>query len=224
MHFVVLSYPRTGSTVIQRLINADSNSMCVGEKPMVINHLYDFYTSIEDAMLVIPSLFPEIPLDDDKNPVYRADHVDMGLLKHMLREVFEEVVLARGNVPNIGWKENFISPFADGDIADKQIKFIHDLFPGIRFILNLRDPVETAKSPIWRVRDSAVEEIQIRRQWMVDRYEAGFFGNDALLLNYDEWSQDGNVIIAALQSFGFSINNNDAQRILGERLTHLSNI
>ena len=73
MKFVVLSYPRTGSTVIQRLINTDRNSICVGEKPMAINALYDFYSSVESTKLEIPSLFPDIPLSDDRNPVFNAD-------------------------------------------------------------------------------------------------------------------------------------------------------
>ncbi len=222
MKFVVLSYPRTGSTVVQRLINTDPNAICVGEKPMVINHLYDFYQSVEDTRFDIPRLFPDIPLGDDRNPVYNVDKVDFPLLRNMIRETFEEVVLSPGDKTKIGWKENFISPYADGDVADKQIMFIRSLFPNVRFLLNIRDPEETAKSPIWKVREEAVDEISIRRQWMLDGQKSGLFGSGSVVLNYDKWSKNGEIIIGQLWDFGFKVDYQKCKDILSERLTHLS--
>lgn len=222
MHFIVLSYPRTGSTVIQRLINTDPDAICVGEKPMAINHLYDFYQSVEDSKFDIPRLFRNIPLDDDRNPVYHVDKVDFPLLMNMIRETFEDIVLAPGNKIHIGWKENFISPYADGEISDKQIMFIRSLFPDIKFLLNVRDPEETAKSPIWKMREGALEEIKVRREWMIDRQKSKLFGPGSMLLNYDKWSKNGDIIIGQLWDFGFRVDYEKCKDILSERLTHLS--
>jgi hypothetical protein len=222
MHFVVLSYPRTGSTVIQRLINTDPSAICVGEKPMAINYLFDFYKSVEDSKFDIPSLFPEIPLGDDRNPVFNIDKVDLKLLRHMLKEVFEDVVLAPGNKTKIGWKENFISPYADGDISNQQINFIRTLFPDVKFLLNVRDPEKTSQSPIWRVREEAFEEISERRKWIMDSHLSGLFGSGATLLDYDKWSRNPDVIIGQLWDFGFKVDYQKCKDILSERLTHLS--
>jgi hypothetical protein len=189
---------------------------------MVINHLYDFYQSVEDSIFDIPRLFPEIQLNDDRNPVYNSDKVDLPLLRNMIRETFEEVVLAPGDKTKIGWKENFISPYADGDVADKQIMFIRSMFPDIKFLLNIRDPEQTAKSPIWKVRESALEEISFRRQWMLDRHKSGLFGSGAMVLDYDKWSRNGEIIIGQLWDFGFKIDYAKCKSILSERLTHLS--
>ena len=223
MKFVVLSYPRTGSTVVQRLINTDPNSICVGEKPMAINALYDFYSSIESCKSDIPSLFPEIPLDDDRNPVFNADRVDMSLLSYALREVFEDIVLCADGFLNTGWKENFISSYHDEGTADRQIMFIQKLFPGVRFILNIRNPEQCSRSKIWQVREDAFNEISVRRQWMIDRFHSGLFGVNSILLDYDEWSSDGDAIIGALSDFGFSVDASMCHAVLSERLLHLSN-
>jgi hypothetical protein len=224
MHFVVLSYPRTGSTVIQRLINIDKEAICVGEKPMAINHLYAFYKSIEDSRFEIPLLFPSTPLDDDRNPVFNVDKTDLSLVRHMLGEVFQDAVLAPGKKTKVGWKENFISSYADGGMADEQVLFIRSLFPGIKFILNIRDPENTAQSAIWKIRDDAINEISQRRQWIIDRYNSGLFGTQSVLLDYDQWSTQPTKIVEGLTSIGIDINNAEAYTVLSERLTHLQTI
>ncbi len=221
MKFVVLSYPRTGSTVIQRLINTDRNSICVGEKPMAINALYDFYSSVESTKLDIPSLFPDIPLSDDRNPVFNADKVDLSLLTFMIREMYEDAVLCANGFNNVGWKENFISSYHDQDAADKQILFIKKLFPDVRFILNVRDPIKCSMSKIWAVRDEAVEEISHRRNWMLDRFKSGLFGNGSVVTDYDRWSRNGETILGQLWDFGFRIDYDECKVILSEQLTHL---
>lgn len=221
MYFVVLSYPRTGSTVIQRLINTDKSSICVGEKPMAINALYDFYSSVESCKFHIPTLFPEIPLNDDRNPVFNIDKVDLSLLTRKIREIYENAVLCADGFVNVGWKENFISSYHDERAADEQIVFIRNLFPEIKFILNIRDPEKCSKSKIWTVREGAQEEIEHRRKWMLDRFASGFFGGGAILSDYDEWSENGEIIISQLSNFGFKINHDACKYVLNEQLNHL---
>lgn len=221
MKFVVLSYPRTGSTVIQRLINTDKNSICVGEKPMAINALYDFYSSVESCKFEIPSLFPNIPLDDDRNPVFNADKVDLSLLTFMLREVYEDAVLCADGFANVGWKENFISSYHDERAADEQIMFIRKLFPDVRFILNIRNPEECSKSKIWSIREGAFEEIEHRRNWILDRFKSGLFGSGAVVTDYDKWSRNGEIIIGQLWDFGFKVDYDNCKSVLSEQLNHL---
>ena len=223
MYFVVLSYPRTGSTVIQRLINTDKSSICVGEKPMTINHLYDFYASIESSKFDIPNLFPEIDLSDDRNPLFNANAVDMPLLLNAIKGMYEQFVLCPRDFTNIGWKENFISSYADGKLADEQIHFIRSMFPGVKFVLNVRNPEKCAESMIWKIRDGAIDEIEHRMNWMTDGFNSGLFGYDAILMNHDEWSQDGSVAVKELVNFGFNIDIAESENVLNEHLNHLKN-
>ena len=224
-YFVLLSYPRTGSTVLQRMINTSSSHHCTGEKPMAINHLYAFMKSIEDTKTTIPeSLFPHIPLNDDRNPVYGADLIDRTAILMSLREMFSYQVLCRSNFVNLGWKENFISPYRDGDeTADGQIALIRELFPTCKFILNIRNPHICASSSIWRHNPAAVKEIGAIRGWLIDRHFRGNFG-DSILLDHDEWGERPDVAIRQLSGFGIDIDERACLAVASEKLTHISNL
>jgi len=225
MNFIVLSYPRTGSTVIQRVINTSPNSICIGEKPMAINHLAAFASSLIDAKTTIPqNLFPDIPLDDDRNPVYLSHLVDVDAATNYLKAVFVRHVLGVVHAENVGWKENFISSYPDEAVANAEIAFVRRLFPNILFILNIRDPEECANSSVWRFRDDAKDEISQRREWMLRGHETGLFGANCILLNHDEWKHDLSKLVGPLRAVGIHAPDEAAHRVASERLTHISNI
>jgi hypothetical protein len=225
MYFTVLSYPRTGSTVIQRIINTSNNFKCIGEKPMAINHMHAFINSLIDAQTVIPeSLFPDIPLDDDRNPVFMAQSVDIDSVINYVKAAYVRHVLNVIDAPNIGWKENFISSYPDEKVANSEVTFIRRLFPDILFILNIRNPEDCARSSIWKFRDDALDEIRNRRQWIIDGAKSGLFGDKYILLDYDEWSNDHSKLINPLVSAGMNINAQMVDKVLSEKLTHISNI
>ena len=225
MYFTVLSYPRTGSTVIQRVINTSNNFKCIGEKPMAINYMHAFVNSLIDAQTSIPqSLFPEIPMDDDRNPVFMAHAVDVDSVINYVKAAYVRHVLGVVDSPNIGWKENFISSYPDEKLANSEVMFLRRLFPDLLFILNIRDPGECSRSSIWRFRDSAIEEIANRRKWIKDGAANGLFGDNYILLDYDEWSNDSSKLIHPLVSAGMNINPQTVDSIISEKLTHISNI
>ena len=225
MYFTVLSYPRTGSTVIQRAINTSNNFKCIGEKPMTINHMHAFVQSLIDAKTSIPeSLFPDIPMDDDRNPVFMAHEVDIDSVISYVKAVYVRHVLGVVHSRNIGWKENFISSYPDEKVANSEIAFIRTLFPDILFILNIRDPEECSRSSIWKFRDDSINEITNRRQWIIDGFNSGIFGDNCILLDYDEWSKDSSMLINPLVAAGININAQTIEAVISEKLTHISNI
>ena len=225
MYFTVLSYPRTGSTVIQRVINTSDNFKCIGEKPMAINYMFSFINSLVEAQTVIPeSLFPDIPMDDDRNPVYMAHAVDIESVIGYVKAAYIRHVLGVVDAKNIGWKENFISPYPDEKVANAEISFIRKMFPDMLFILNIRDPKACSKSSIWKLRDDALKEIKVRRDWIIKGFESGLFGNNCILLNHDEWSNDYSKLINPLVSAGMNINAQTVDSVISEKLTHITNI
>lgn len=193
---------------------------------MVINHLYSFIKSIEDTKTTIPeSLFPHIPLNDDRNPVYGADLIDRTAILMSLREMFSYQILCRSNFVNLGWKENFISPYRDGEeTADSQIAFIRELLPSCKFVLNIRNPHACASSSIWRHNPRAVREIGIIRDWIIDRHIVGSVFGESVLLDYDEWGSSPHEAIKKLVDFGIDVDEAACVDIASEKLTHISNL
>lgn len=225
MNFVVLSYPRTGSTVLQRLINTSDNFTCIGEKPLVINHLYSFFASVNDAKTIVPNgLFPGIPIDDDRNPVYLSDKVDLDLLAHDIKDLYLKHILGASQSQNVGWKETFISPYPNVSLANRQIKFIRRLFPDMLFILNVRDPYQCSLSPIWQCVPDALDELTQTRNWIIQSYKDGLFGSNSILLDYDHWSVDSSDLINQLISVGINLDIEKSNKVLSEKLNHLSSV
>lgn len=225
MYFVVLSYPRTGSTVVQRVINTSDNSICIGEKPMTINHLNAFMESLKDARSIIPEmLFPNLRLDDDRNPVFMANAVDTDAVFNYIKAMYVRHILHVVDAPNIGWKENFISSYPDEKIANAEISFIRKMLPDVLFILNIRDPRSCAESALWRRNPESIKEITQRREWMLRGRAGGLFGERAILLDHDEWSNDISALIDPLIDAGINIDKTKAIDVAAERLTHISDI
>ena len=225
MYFVVLSYPRTGSTVVQRIINTSNNSVCLGEKPMTINHLSAFMESLKNARSMIPeSLFPELRLDDDRNPVFMADAVDIDAVFNYIKAMYVRHILHVVDAPNIGWKENFISSYPDEQTANTEVMFIRKMFPDVLFILNIRDPQLCSESALWRRNPESLREITNRRDWMLRGRDSGLFGERVVFLDHDAWSSDINSLLDPLIAAGINIDRSRAIEVAAERLTHISNI
>ncbi len=225
MNFVVLSYPRTGSTVLQRLINTSDNFTCIGEKPFAINHLYAFFASVNDAMTVVADgLFPGISIDDDRNPVYLSDRVDLNLLADDIKHLYLKHILGAAQSQNVGWKETFISPYPNVSLANRQIKFLRRLFPDILFILNVRDPYQCSLSPIWHSVPDALDELTQTKNWIVQSYKEGSFGSNSILLDYDHWSVDPSDLINQFFSLGINLDIEKSNKVLSEKLNHLSHV
>lgn len=225
MNFIILTYPRTGSTVLQRLINTSDNFTCIGEKPLAINHLHAFFSSVNDAKTIVPNgLFPGIPIDDDRNPVYLSDKVDLDLLAYDIKHLYLKHILGASQSQNVGWKETFISPYPDVSLANKQVKFIRRLFPDMLFILNVRDPYQCSLSPIWQCVPDALDELTQTKNWIIQGYKDGLFGSNSILLDYDHWSIDSSDLINQLISIGINLDIEKSNNVLSEKLNHLSSI
>jgi len=192
---------------------------------MAINHLHAFVSSLIDAQTSIPeSLFPHIPIYDDRNPVFMANEVDINSVINYVKAIYVRHILGVVDSPNKGWKENFISPYPDEKIANSEIMFIRRLFPEILFIINTRDPIECSKSSIWKFREDSVDEISKRKDWMISGAASGLFGDNYILLNHDEWKNDLDKLVNPLTSAGMNIDKDKALSVFSERLTHISDI
>lgn len=192
---------------------------------MAINHLCSFVESLKNAGTIIPEmLFPEIPIDDDRNPVFKANEVDIDAVFGYIKALYVRHVLHVVDAPNIGWKENFISSYPDEKTANAEITFIRKMFPNILFVLNIRNPESCSGSALWRRNPESIKEITQRRDWMLRGHAGGLFGDNTVLLDHDTWSTDISMLIDPLVSAGININKQRAIDVAAERLTHISNI
>jgi hypothetical protein len=224
-HIVIVSYPRSGSTIIQRVLNKAEGTLVKGETIGAINHLAEFVHLIEDVRRDVAPLL-DIPSNDDRNPMYGYGDFNIDVVMDNLRNAFTHGVLAMPEgIHRLGWKENFISPLTLGhQKATKTLQFIQRLLPNTKFIFNVRSPEETAASAVWRTQLNPIDKIAEFKDWIHNVHDSEILGSaNTLLLDYDKWNNNPEYLHINLARFGIVIPKEDVKIVLDEQLTHLDN-
>ena len=224
-HLVIVSYPRSGSTVIQRILNRAEGTLIKGETIGAINHLAEFVHLVEDVRRDVAPLL-EIPSDDDRNPMFGYADFNIDVVLDNIRLAFTHGVLGMPEgIHRIGWKENFISPITLGHRkATKTLQFIQRLLPNTKFVFNTRSPEVTATSAVWKNQLNPVETIHEFKCWIETVYDSGILGHgNTALLEYEKWDKNPHYVHSHLAQIGIVVPIDEIAEVLDDQLTHLDN-
>jgi hypothetical protein len=185
-YLFVLTYGRSGSTLLQGILSATPGVTIRGENGGVIQHLFAFHDTVtrhRDRLArgeVLPPSHPWWGIDGYPDPTALRD----------IRTLLLETVLRPGpDCRVVGFKE---IDWPRERLADL-LRFIRAVFPGARFVLNTRDLAHVAASKWWARRPDAFGELQAMEQ----RYVAALdeLGDDAWYrVHYDDWVADPEVL------------------------------
>ena len=113
--------------------------------------------------------------------------------------------------------------FADYDLLLEYLLFLDALRPGLVYVVNVRSPDDAARSGWWPDHGDAATVLADTRERLV-RVTADLaqvLGEDrVVLLDYDRWSQDPDVLINGLASVGLPRDDDAVREVLAERLVH----
>lgn len=224
-HLVIVSYPRSGSTVIQRVLNCAEGTLIKGETIGAINHLAEFVHLVESVRQDVAPLL-DIASDDDRNPMYGYGDFNIDVVLDNLRNAFTHGVLGMPeNVFRLGWKENFISPINLGHRkATQTLQFIQRLLPNTKFVFNVRSPEITAKSAVWKNQLNPVDTIAEFKNWIETVHDSHILGaENTILLEYEKWDGDPDYLRLELARLGIIIPRETVAQVLDEYLSHLDN-
>ena len=216
----IITYGRTGSTALQSALNALPGVLIRGENYNALRGLAVYSRAIAASA--------------DRHHAGRPGHPWFGTAKLDPREtvadlrehVIEHILRPRAGTTWIGFKEVRYEPghFEDYEQLLDYLLFLNTIFPGIRFIFNVRDEVQTAKSGWWPENPEAIEVLRTTRQWLemahedVSRLLVG--GNRSRLLRHEEWSSDPNLVLEAFSELGLPQDDNAVRSALGAQLDH----
>jgi hypothetical protein len=215
----VVTYGRTGSTALQSALNTLPGVLVRGENYGALRGLHDYVQSIAETA--------------DRHHAGRPDHPWYGSARLDPTAVVESL---RGHVvstllrPNrdtrvIGFKEIRYEPghFADYDVLLDYLLFLNTLFPGIRYLMNVRDPQDAARSGWWPGNADALEVLGTTRRWLQEAtadLSAILGPRRAVCLAYEEWNSRPAVVAAAFRDLGLPANDAGVEAAIGERLSH----
>jgi hypothetical protein len=215
----VVTYGRTGSTVIQAALNALPGVLVRGENYAALRGLEAYVQSIAETA--------------DRHHAGRPTHPWFGsarlepaaVVTDLRRHVVEHLLRPRKDTAWAGFKEVRYEPghFASYDLLLSHLLFLDTLLPGMHYLMNVRDPEAAARSGWWPGNENAQEVLATTRAWLTDAVAdiRRIKGDDrAVLLDYDAWDGHPEVLVEAFASLGLPRDDAAVRAAMGERLDH----
>ncbi|MSZ57041.1 MAG: hypothetical protein F2697_00785 [Actinobacteria bacterium] len=218
-YLTVVTYGRTGSTAIQAALNALPGVVIRGENYSAMRGLREYLQAVAETA--------------DRHHAGRPDHPWYGsarldppaVLNDLRRHVVEFILRPSRGTRVIGFKEVRYEPghFATYELMLDYLIFLGQLFPGLNYLMNVRDPAEAARSGWWPGNDQALEVLGTTREWMasaVDDLNAFYGPGRACLVEYETWAADSQALIDAFDGLGLPKDDTAVHAALAGRLTH----
>ena len=178
----VLTYGRSGSTLLQGLLNSIPGYLVRGENRASVYHLYEFHsTCVREARRVRK---PDLVLDQT-DPFFGMDQFPARVSLDRLRRVATDTLLRPEPDTRVtGFKE--IRWYQD-DVADF-VAFLRDLFPGARFVVNTRDHEAVLQSRWWARTPDAANRLAGLEEKALGLVET--LGDAAFHVHFDDYVAD----------------------------------
>jgi hypothetical protein len=179
-YLFVMTYGRSGSTLVQGLLNSIPGYLIRGENSAALTHLHAFHRTLveESARGNLANrrkvTHPFFGMPDFPPAVSLAD---------IRRLVLDTVLRPEPDTRVTGFKE---IRWYQEDLA-AYVDFLRGVFPGARFVVNTRNQADVLKSKWWAKKDNAAYLAGIEERILG---VAADLGDAAYHLRYDEFVAD----------------------------------
>jgi hypothetical protein len=220
MRFItVVTYGRTGSTALQAALNALPGVLVRGENYSALRGLGSYVQALAETA-------DRHHAGKPTHPWFGSARLDpTAVLDDLRRHVVDTVLRPTPGTRWLGFKEVRYEPghFATYDDLLDYLLFLGKLFPGLSYLVNVRDPQAAARSGWWPGNENAEAVLATSRDWLM-RAAADLCGmkglGTAVLLDYEQWAGDPDIVIAAFAALGLPRDDAAVARAIGRRLDH----
>jgi hypothetical protein len=154
-YLFILSCGRTGSTLIQGVLNSTPGVLIRGENGGVLTDLFRFHTTAGHHR---ERLTRDSKLLQSTNAWFGIDGYPEDLARRELRQLTTDLLFRPGpDSHTVGCKEIRWSVVD----ANDYLRFLREVFPGARFILSSRRLEDVATSGWWSRRENAMAELTV---------------------------------------------------------------
>ena len=215
----IVTFGRSGSTALQAALNAHPDTIIRGENYSALRGIQSYVESVAAASDRHSAGKPQ-------HPWFGTARLDAdGALADQRRHVIEFLLRPKPGTRWLGFKEvrYEVGHFADVDVLTGHLLFLNALLPGVRYLVNVRDPETAARSGWWSQHPDAVGAL---RETVANLREASATLTSVLgagrvaLIDHDEWSHDPQVVVTALESVGFPVDSSIVREALSKELSH----
>jgi len=159
---LVVTYARSGSTLLQGVLNSIDGVLIRGENKNFIQGLYDAYLRLHHTYKFgnrnnVDSLSQRQSFQPI-HPWYGADVINMQIFLKHCKSMVQDILLAEykedKNIVCYGFKEiRYFELLKSGIELNKYLDFLQQIFPNVAIVFNTRNLDNVTNSIIWSDRD-----------------------------------------------------------------------
>jgi sulfotransferase family protein len=215
----IVTYGRSGSTLLQNLINSIDGYQIRGENNNMLFHMARAWMAVNGSEEMRGMRFSG-KTSDQTHPWFGAECVDPDALGAQLANTFTRAILQPAKNTRVsGFKE--IRFHTNKAYFDRFLNFIHQFFPKSRFIFNTRDHDAVAKSGWWAKQDPAhVKQVLGEAESLFDAY-AKQYPDRVYQLHYDEYVGRPDKLRPLFKFLGEPFDRDMVETVMATRLDHL---
>lgn len=194
-YLFVLTYGRSGSTLVQGLLDTIPGYLIRGENRGAVYRLYQFHQALEAAR----DEFGETEALTPRDSWYGIDeYAASSALARMRSMLLDTLLKPQPDTRVVGFKE--IRWFYRD--WERYLTFFRDLFPGARFVINTRDHEGVANSK-WFAKQPR-EDVLNRLAGFEEQLDAmaAVLGDAAYRVHYDDYVADPKVLAGLFEWLG----------------------
>ncbi len=188
-YLFVVTYGRSGSTLLQGILNSIPGYLIRGENRQVLRHLHDYHRACvsERTKLRRKQRRTGAAVGDSSpvSPFYGLDDFPPRQSLIGIRQLALATLLRPEDDTRVaGFKE---IRWADDDV-DEFVDWLQQVFPGARFVINTRNLDEVSQSKWWADTPDALAELtEVEERLLALRAR---LGDQAFHLRYDDYVHD----------------------------------
>lgn len=214
----IVTYGRSGSTVLQALVNTIPGYQIRGENQNALYPLFQGWKAIATSP-DMQRMRRAGDMSEATHPWFGAENTDPASYRAALCRTFAASILQPGSETRVsGFKEIRTIP-AQPDLAE-YLEFMREGFPKARFIFNTRDPEKVVRSSWWRQHDPAKLTSMIARTETAFRHFMRANPDRAICLHHDDYIADHTRFAPLWRLLGAQPAPDALARVMATRLTH----
>ncbi|NNC23948.1 hypothetical protein HKX42_08885 [Salinisphaera sp. USBA-960] len=218
----IVTYGRSGSTLLQKIINSIPGYMIKGENNGALFHIFRSIKALKDASHNHGSREPKlarVSSASDSHPWYGIGSTDLDSYSTEAINAFvRNIIKPDQNIRAYGFKE--IRYFGNIQNITEILEFMRNNFSNPCFIFNYRNWNDVANSRWWAKQDP--DDLKKRLQWFEEECDKFIQNNTnrTIILKYDDYSNDVTELKRLFDFLGEDFDKEKIQQIMSQKLTH----
>ena len=220
-HVFIVTYGRSGSTLLQNLLNRFDGTCIRGENNATLSHLVRAWDAVEAAESMRGARWRGVVMEPGQ-PWYGAEQVDPDSYGRALAASFtREVLRPPAGTRIAGFKEIRHVSREQIDLFPRQMEFMRRFFPDARFVFNTRSHDAVLRSGWWAKMDPDAVRAQLTRAEACFAEAAAAHPDCSLQLRYEDYDANPDGLRPLFEFLGEPFDREMAARVLARRLDHL---